>query len=70
VLSDTGMMASVTLELPMAVDYGLGVLMPGALVQIGSDSSAWRRLVRSTSVSTEWSDSLTARQIVELERDY
>jgi len=66
ILADTGRQAVVTLELPMFET--LGLLDPGLLVAVGSGQSAWRGLVRSTSLSANWSHSLTVRQTIEVER--
>jgi hypothetical protein len=62
----------VTLELPMLDSIGL--LTPGKLIAVGEDSTvngnAWRGLVRSTQIAAQWSESLTVRQTLEVERHY
>jgi hypothetical protein len=66
VLSDTGRQLAMTLELPMLPS--LGLLMPGHLIAVGENASAWRGLVRGTTVSAQWRQSLEVRQVVEVER--
>ncbi len=66
VLADTGRQAIVTLELPMVASIGL--LEPGRLIAIGESGASWRGLVRGTTVSANWSQSLVVRQVVEVER--
>jgi hypothetical protein len=66
VLSDTGRQALVTLELPMLPSIGL--LDPGRLIAIGENGQSWRGLVRGTTVSASWSQSLIVRQTIEVER--
>ena len=66
VLADTGRQAMVTLELPMLPSIGL--LEPGRLIAIGESGASWRGLVRGTTVSANWSQSLLVRQVVEVER--
>ena len=66
VLADTGRQALVTLELPMLPSIGL--LDPGRLIAVGEDGQSWRGLVRGTTVSASWSQSLIVRQTVEVER--
>lgn len=68
ILSDTGKQALVTLELPMLPE--LGLLSPGLMLSIGAGNTAWRGLVRSTQVSAQWSEALTVRQSIELERHF
>lgn len=68
VLADTGRQALVTLELPMLDSIGL--LDPGTLLSVVDAASDWRGLVRATSVSAAWSDTLAVRQTVEVERHY
>jgi hypothetical protein len=66
VLADVGRQARVTLELPMLP--GIGLLDPGRLIAIGENGQSWRGLVRGTTVSASWSQSLIVRQTVEVER--
>lgn len=47
----------------------LGLIDPGQLVAVG-DGAGWRGLVRSTHITAEWSQPLTVRQTIELERHY
>ena len=68
ILADTGRQAVVTLELPML--DALGLIDPGQLVAVGDGAAGWRGLVRSTHIAAEWSQSLTVRQTIELERHY
>lgn len=72
ILADTGKQAMVTLELPMLESIGL--VSPGKLIAVGDDPSAkgngWRGLVRSTQIAAQWSESLTVRQTLEVERHY
>lgn len=68
ILADTGRQATVTLELPML--DALGLIDPGQLVAVGDGAAGWRGLVRSTHIAAEWSQSLTVRQTIELERHY
>lgn len=68
ILADTGKQAMVTLELPMFNAPGL--IEPGLLIAVGEGTNHWRGLVRSTSISAAWSESLTVRQSVEVERHY
>jgi hypothetical protein len=68
ILADTGRQARVTLELPMLPS--LGLLEPGQLVAVGQGGDAWRGLVRANQVAAQWTDTLTVRQTVELERHY
>jgi hypothetical protein len=68
VLADTGRQALVTLELPMLPSIGL--LDPGKLIALRDGSENWRGLVRATSVSASWSQSLVVRQVVEVERHH
>ena len=65
-LADTGRQAMVTLELPMLASIGL--LEPGRLIAIGENGASWRGLVRGTTVSANWNQSLVVRQMVEVER--
>nr|CUV15641.1 protein of unknown function [Ralstonia solanacearum] len=60
--------ARVTLELPML--NTLGLLDPGLLLAVGEGGDNWRGLVRATSIAAEWSESLTVRQTIEVERHY
>lgn len=66
VLADVSRQALVTLELPMLPSIGL--LDPGRLIAIGENGQDWRGLVRGTTVSASWSQSLIVRQTVEVER--
>jgi hypothetical protein len=66
VLADTGRQALVTLELPMLPSIGL--LHPGKLLELRDVAESWRGLVRGTTVSASWSQSLMVRQVVEVER--
>ena len=66
VLADVGRQALVTLELPMLPNIGL--LDPGRLIAVGESGQSWRGLVRGTTVSASWSQSLIVRQTVEVER--
>jgi hypothetical protein len=66
VLADTGRQALVTLELPMLPSIGL--LDPGRLIAVGENGQSWRGLVRGTTVSASWSQSLIVRRTVEVER--
>jgi hypothetical protein len=66
VLRDTGRQALVTLELPMLPSIGL--LDPGKLIELRDVAESWRGLVRGTTVSVSWSQSLIVRQVVEVER--
>lgn len=71
ILADTGRQATVTLELPMP--QRLGLIAPGALVAVSDEADplhSWRGLVRATSISADWSTSLTVRQNLELERHF
>ncbi|MDR0770179.1 MAG: hypothetical protein LBE75_03145, partial [Burkholderiales bacterium] len=68
ILGDTGRQASVTITLPMYAM--LGLVTPGELLETGKTSKRWRGLVRSTSVSAEFSDSLIVRQTIGVERHY
>jgi len=68
ILADTGKQATVTLELPML--DAVGLIDPGLLVAVGEGASSWRGLVRSTRIAAEWSQSLTVRQTIEVERQY
>lgn len=72
ILADTGKQAMVTLELPMLESIGL--VSPGKLISVGEDLSAngnaWRGLVRSTQIAAQWSESLSVRQTLEVERHY
>lgn len=66
VLADVGRQALVTLELPMLPNIGL--LDPGRLIAVGESGQSWRGLIRGTTVSASWSQSLIVRQTVEVER--
>jgi hypothetical protein len=66
VLADVGRQARVTLELPMLPSIGL--LDPGRLIAVGESGQSWRGLIRGTTVSASWSQSLIVRQTVEIER--
>jgi hypothetical protein len=66
VLADTGRQALVTLELPMLPSIGL--LDPGKLIELRDGADTWRGLVRGTTVSASWNQSLMVRQVVEVER--
>ncbi|MHA6911467.1 hypothetical protein ACQUJS_24185 [Ralstonia pseudosolanacearum] len=68
ILADVGRQARVTLELPML--NTLGLLDPGLLLAVGEGGDNWRGLVRATSIAAEWSESLTVRQTIEVERHY
>jgi hypothetical protein len=68
ILADIGKQALVTLELPML--EAIGLLDPGLLVAVGEGNSDWRGLVRATSISATWDQSLTVRQTIEVERHY
>jgi hypothetical protein len=68
ILADTGKQAMVTLELPML--RAVGLLDPGLLIAVGEGSTNWRGLVRATSIAADWSESLTVRQTIEVERHY
>ncbi len=68
ILADTGRQAMVTLELPML--DALGLIDPGQLVAVGDGTAGWRGVVRSTHIAAEWTQSLTVRQTIELERHY
>lgn len=70
ILSDTGRQSLVTLELPML--SAIGLLSPGQMVAVGENgpSNTWHGLVRSTQITAQWSESLTVRQTIELERHY
>lgn len=64
VLASGGRSATVTLELPMT----RGLLQPGQLLAIDTADGVWRGLVRATTVSAHWEQSLIVRQRLELER--
>jgi transposase len=68
VLANVGKQAMVTLELPMM--SSLGLIDPGQLLAFGEGSTLWKGLVRSTRINADWSDALTIRQTLELERHY
>ena len=68
ILADGGKQARVTLELPMMEN--LGLLNPGLLLAVGEGTSAWRGLVRACQISAQWSDTLSVRQTLEVERHY
>lgn len=68
ILADTGKQALLTLELPMLPTIGL--LEPGCLLQVGEGQVNWQGLVRSTRIVAAWSESLTVRQTLEVERHY
>lgn len=68
VLADVGRQALVTLELPMLPTIGL--LEPGQLLGVGEGEAGWRGLVRATRVAASWTETLTVRQTVEVERHY
>ena len=66
VLADVGRQALVTLELPMLPSIGLPD--PDRLIAVGENGQSWRGLVRGTTVSASWSQSLIVRQTIEVER--
>lgn len=68
ILADTGKQALVTLELPLLAETGL--LDPGLLIAVGDGAASWHGLVRATRIAAAWNDSLTVRQIIEVERHY
>nr|CUV31945.1 protein of unknown function [Ralstonia solanacearum] len=68
ILADVGRQATVTLELPML--SSLGLLDPGLLLAVGEGGKDWRGLVRATSIAAEWTESLSVRQTIEVERHY
>ena len=67
-LADVGRQAVVTLELPMLPTIGL--LEPGQLLGVGEGDGGWRGLVRSTRVAASWTETLSVRQTVDVERHY
>jgi hypothetical protein len=68
VLADTNRQAQVTLELPMLP--ALGLVEPGQLVEVGDGADSWRGLARAAQIAAQWTDTLTVRQTIELERHY
>ncbi|TYZ40155.1 hypothetical protein C2U34_24340 [Ralstonia solanacearum] len=68
ILADVGRQARVTLELPML--NTLGLLDPGLMLAVGEGGSTWHGLVRATSIGAEWTESLSVRQTIEVERHY
>lgn len=68
ILADTGKQALVTLELPMLP--AIGLLDPCLLIAVGEGNTPWRGLVRATRIAATWTESLSVRQTVEIERHY
>ncbi|MCQ4682474.1 hypothetical protein LIX32_24685 [Ralstonia pseudosolanacearum] len=68
ILADVGRQARVTLELPML--NTLGLLDPGLMLAVGEGGSIWHGLVCATSIAAEWTESLSVRQTIEVERHY
>lgn len=72
ILSAGGKQAQVGLDLPM--EPSLGLVTPGMMIEVTNGGygtePAWRGMVRSTSISATWNQSLTITQSIGLERHY
>jgi hypothetical protein len=66
ILGAAGTVATVSVEVPMLENIGL--IRPGALVEIAEGAASFKALTRSTTVSATWDRALKVSQLLELER--